>query len=286
MKKIHVGFLVSYDYELLKKAIPFVYDDADKIFLAIDQNLKTWKGDTFSIDNRFFEWIEEIDIKDKIVIYKANFYVKGLTTMECEVRERMMLSQEMGLDNWCVQLDADEYFVDFKSFVKDLKDREELLEPNKKPIQIAAFLYNMYKKIDNGYLLVEEPTRVLVTTNQPDYRVGRKAKQQIIYTRHVVLHECLSRTEAELEQKLENWGHNTQVNDSFMTKWKSVNSENYKSMQNFFYIEPEKWKNLIFIKGQNIAELKTNLLKRKDILPSKFFVFGKNFGQWFKFLFK
>ncbi|MEY8847714.1 hypothetical protein AB9K26_02805 [Psychroserpens sp. XS_ASV72] len=286
MKKIHVGFLVSYDYDLLKKAIPFVYQDADKIYLAIDKDLKTWKGDSFEIDSGFFDWISDFDKEDKIEIYRDTFFVEGLSTMDCEVRERLMLSNEMGIDNWCIQLDADEYFIDFKAFVEELKQKENYLKPTKKPIQIAAFLYNMYKKVDNGYLLVEEPTRVLVTTNKPDYKVGRKAKQQIEYTRHIVLHECLSRTEEELEQKLKNWGHNTQVNDSFMTKWKTVNSKNYKSMQDFFYIEPEKWKNLIYIEGNTIHELKGNLLKRKDILPSKSFVFGKNFGQWFKYLFK
>ena len=36
MGKIQVGFLVSYDYDLLRNAIPLVYDFADSIFLAID----------------------------------------------------------------------------------------------------------------------------------------------------------------------------------------------------------------------------------------------------------
>lgn len=286
MKKINVGFLVSYDYELLKKAIPFVYKDADHIYLAIDKDLKTWKGNTFEINEDFFKWIETIDTDKKITIYKDEFYVEGYTTMQCEVRERMLLSEKMGLNDWCVQLDADEYFVDFKAFTDYLRDQERLLTSNSKPVQIAAFLYNMFKKVDDGYLLVEEPTRVLVTTNQPNYRVGRKAKQQIIYTRHVVLHECLSRTEEELELKLKNWGHDTQVNHEFLNKWKTVNSKNYQTMQDFFYIEPEKWKKLIFIEGKNITELKENLMQRNDVLPTKLFVLGKNFGQWFKFLFK
>lgn len=285
MKKIHVGFLVSYDYYLLKKALPFVYNDADKIFLAIDKDLKTWKGDSFTIDNDFFSWIKTFDVANKITIYKDNFYKSNLTTMQCEVRERMMLSEKMGLDNWCVQLDADEYFIDFKCFVKDLRKNSHLLD-SKKPIQIAAFLYNMYKKLDDGYLLVKEPTRVLVTTNAPNYRTGRKAKQQIVYKPYMVLHECLSRTEEELVQKLENWGHNKQVNSTFLEKWKTTTKANYKERRDFFYIEPEKWKELIYVNGTNIKELQENLINNKKVLPSKLYIFGKNLAQYFKFLFK
>jgi hypothetical protein len=286
VSKIQVGFLVSYDFNLLKNAIPRVYEDADTIFLAIDKKRLTWNGALFSVDNSFFEWIKAFDVDHKIVIYEDDFYVSELSTMECEVRERMLLSEKMGLNNWCVQLDADEYFVDFKSFSDYLREQDYLLQPKAKPVQIAVFLYNMFKKVDDGYLLVEAPTRVIVTTNQPNYRVGRKAKQQIIYKRHLVLHECLSRTEEELKLKLKNWGHNTQVNNEFLNKWKTVNSKNYTSMEDFFYIEPEKWKRLIFIEGKNISELKHNLLKRKDVLPSELFVFGKNIAQYFKFLLK
>ncbi|WP_338733087.1 hypothetical protein [Mangrovimonas cancribranchiae] len=285
MKKIHVGFLVSYDYYLLKKALPFVYNDADEIFLAIDIDLKTWKGDDFTIEEDFFLWIKTFDVDNKIALYKDHFYVPELTTMQCEVRERMMLSEKMGLENWCIQLDADEYFIDFKEFVAYLKQSNHLLN-SKKPIQIAAFLYNMFKKLDDGYLLVKEPTRVLVTTNTPNYKTGRKAKQQIVYKRHMVLHECLSRTEEELIQKLENWGHNKQVNNTFLDKWKTTDKSNYKNRRDFFYIEPEKWKELIYVKGNNIKELQENLLQDNQVLPSKFYVWKKNFGQWFKFLFK
>ena len=41
MKKMHVGFLLSYDYELLKYSLPPVYQFADRIYLAKDKNNKT-----------------------------------------------------------------------------------------------------------------------------------------------------------------------------------------------------------------------------------------------------
>ena len=46
MKKIHVGFLLSYDYEKLKLSLPPVYKYSDAIFIAMDINNKTWSGNT------------------------------------------------------------------------------------------------------------------------------------------------------------------------------------------------------------------------------------------------
>ena len=86
--KIQVGYLVSYDYELLKNSLPTVYKDSDTIFLAIDKNRKTWKGDEIMINPTFFTWLSTFDSENKVVLYEEEFYVSSLTTMECEVRER------------------------------------------------------------------------------------------------------------------------------------------------------------------------------------------------------
>ena len=288
MKKIQVGFLVSYDYELLKNAIPQVYADSDTIFLAIDKKRKTWNGKIFIIDDAFFEWIDVVDVEKKIVIYEDDFYVSTLTTMECEVRERKMLAEKMGLGNWLIQIDADEYFLDFKSFVVFLKSKNYFLnEPEKNPVQISPFLINLYKRLDDkGILYVEKPTKIMVATNFPDYKVGRQTRKRIIYFKGLLLHECLSRTKEELELKFNNWGHDVDINkNSFIKKWESVNEGNYKSMENFFYIEPEKWKKLAFVEGKTIKEIETNI-DLSSIIPSDFYILKKNFGQWFKYLFK
>jgi hypothetical protein len=68
MKKIHVGFLLSYDYDKLKLSIPPVYKAADRIFLAIDENLNTWSGNKFEIDDSFFKWLDEFDTEKKVEI--------------------------------------------------------------------------------------------------------------------------------------------------------------------------------------------------------------------------
>ena len=70
MKNIHVGFLLSYDYDLLKFSLPPVYAAADRIFLARDKDLRTWNGRHFAVDPGFYEWLETFDVDRKIEIYE------------------------------------------------------------------------------------------------------------------------------------------------------------------------------------------------------------------------
>lgn len=288
MNKIQVGFLVSYDYELLKNAIPAIYEDADTIFLALDKNRKTWNGNPIVIEESFFEWIREYDKANKIEIFEESFFIEGLSTMECEVRERKMLAEKMGIGNWLLQLDSDEYFIDFKSFVSFLKSKNHFLKkPEKNIIQICPFKINLYKNVDGGVLYVDKLDKFMVATNYPNYKVGRHGKCRTIYTDSIALHECLSRTREELVMKLSNWGHNTDINqDAFMKKWDAVNLNNYKEIQGFFYLDPMHWKDLKFMKGNSLKDLLNNFKSSNAIKISKIFLFKKNFGQWFKYLFK
>jgi len=287
MKKIHVGFLLSYDYIKLKNSIPPVYADADRIFIAVDQLNRTWSGAQFEVDPAFYDWLKEIDTDNKITLYKDDFYVPHLSAIENDNRERHLLSVKMGIGNWLVQVDSDEYFLDFKKFVSDLRKHDHLLDdPEKNKVQFACFLINMFKYTDGGMLYVKVPTRGLMATTYPNYRVARNTRQRIIYTNNVLWHESLARTDKEIEFKLRNWGHNDEVNvDAFMDKWRSVNKSNYQSMRGFFYIQPEKWNELDFVEGNTIDEITKNF-DGSNLLPSAFYIWKKNFGQWFKFLFK
>ena len=287
MKKIQVGFLLSYDYIKLKNSIPPVYAEADEIFIAIDKFNRTWSGAKFQVDPEFYNWLKEIDVDHKITIYKDDFYVPHLSAIENDNRERHLLSLRMGVGNWLIQVDSDEYFLDFKKFVADLRQHDHLLDdPEVNRVQFACFLINMFKYTDGGMLYVKVPTRGLMATTYPNYRVARNTRERIIYTDNVLWHESLARTEEEIEFKLRNWGHNDEVNvDTFMDKWRSVNKGNYQSMRGFFYIQPEKWNELDFVEGNTIDEITQNF-DGSSLLPSPSYIWKKNFGQWFKHLFR
>ncbi len=287
MKEIRVGFLMSYDYKLLKNSIPLVYKEADSIFIAVDQNLKTWSGGDFEIEDSFFQWLSSFDTEKKISIYRDNFYDPDLNAMENEVKERKMLASKMGIGNWLIQIDSDEYFVDFKKFTEELKLRNNYLNnPEKNQIQIAGYYVNLYKYTEDGILYVSEPRNQKFATNHPGYVTGRNTKKQVIYVPSLVIHECLSRSEEEIRTKFSNWGHSHQVDiDTFLNKWRKIDQTNYKEFENLFYLEPGLWKKLSYVQGRSIPEITKNL-NYNELTPTRSHLLSKNFGQWFKFLFK
>ena len=278
MKKIHVGFLLSYDYNKLKYSIPPVYELADRIFIAVDKDLRTWAGENFEIKDSFFEWLKEFDVDNKIEIYRDDFYDSSLIAIENDNRERHMLSLKMGIGNWLVQIDSDEYILDFAKFVKDLRKYDKYLDnPESNKIQIALYSLNLYKYVDNGILYVKNPTKAVVATNYPNYKVARVTRERIIYTQNVLLHESIAREEAELVFKLNNWGHNIDVKNKevFLDKWRTTNKSNYQEREDFFYIEPEKWKHLGFCEGQTVEEISKNI-DINALTPNKRYILGKN----------
>lgn len=282
--KINVGFLVAYDYDLLKISIPLIYEDATKIVLALDKNLQTWSGNFFKIEDSFFEWIEEIDIHKKIVIYKEGFYLPENTAMQNEVRERNMLAKEMG-DGFCIQLDADEFVLDFKGMVRFLNNHEKKLTGTKK-YQICTYWNDVYKETEDGFLFVKEVSPFYVGTNQPDFVRGRKNRNhEKWYIPFAVIHLTWGRSEEELKFKLENWGHITDFNtNKFFNFWKSINKTNYKDHQYFHPLNSTSWKELHFLEGKNITEIiKSNNFP--DLIP-QIKMKLKNLAQKFKFLFK
>ena len=287
MKKIHVGFLLSYDYDLLKLSLPPVYKTADRIFLAVDKELRTWKGQKFTIETEFYNWLKEVDIDNKIEIYEDDFYRPELSTLENDTRERTMLSQKMGIGNWLIQVDSDEYFIDFEKFVHDLRKYDSYLDhPEKNKIQIFAFWLIIYKYTENGILYIDKPQKSVFATNYPNYKNARRTNERVIYLDSLVLHESVARSEEQLRFKLENWSHNVDVNKDFLNKWISVNENNYQEMTDFYYIEPERWKKLSYFPTNKIQEIKHIVANTKSLQISKSFILFKNFGQWFKFLFK
>lgn len=287
MNKINVGFLMSYDYELLKNSLPMVYEEADSIIIALDENLRTWSGGKFEVDENFFHWLKSFDTGKKITLYRSNFFDPSRDAMENEVRERKMLAAKMGIGNWIIQIDSDEYFLNFKQFTEELRSRNKyLINPEKNQIQIAGYYINLYKYTDDGVLYVSKPRNQKFATNYPDYRTGRNTKKRVIYVPNIVIHESVARSEEEIRTKLANWGHSHQVDlDGFLDKWRQIDQTNYREFENLFYLEPDVWKKLDFVKGKSLPEIVQNL-KSHNLIPSKNYIWRKNFGQWFKFLFK
>jgi hypothetical protein len=163
MLDFKIGVLVTYDFELLKNSLPYYYEYADTISLAIDSERKTWSGGKFDIPASFFLCIKEFDTKNKISIYEDVFFIPGLSTIACDSRERTLLGKFMGNGGWHIQIDSDEYFLDFPKFLAQLRKIE-------KRTQAAVTVYMI--SIPTKLFLLQLPTRVTFQLALP--RVAKK----------------------------------------------------------------------------------------------------------------
>ena len=272
MSIIKVGYLISYDYEFVKTSLPRVYNSVTEIVLAVDINRKTWAGEDFIISDDFWKWISEIDVENKITIYQDDFSIPGLTTMECDTRERNILGKRMGTCDWYVQIDSDEYFLDFEAFALKLRNFKPTV-----PTTICCNVTTLFKEVNTGYLVIDESVETLsFATNNPVYHVARnnQSGNEHLYWDDLVLHQSWARTPAEIKLKLTNWGHKDDFNTTSLYKlWDAIDEFNYYCLSNFHPLSPRTWPKLKFIPGRideilNSPQLK-ELRGKKDLSSRK-----------------
>lgn len=255
--KIKVGFLVSYDYELLKISIPRIYKEADSITLAIDHKRRTWSGNSIEIPNTFFDWVKKIDIDNKIKIYEDDFYVPNLSTKENDTRERNMLGQRMGEGGWHIQVDSDEYFVDFHSFCNYLRQMK-----TDSFVSICPLFVTIFKKLENSILYISGNKNYYpVATNHPIYKSYRGNDTiQRIEIDHLIIHDSWGRSEKDLLLKLNNWSHKEDFDVmEYYHLWASINKTNYKCVNHFHPFIYNEWRHLSEIKGDEIDDFIKNI---------------------------
>lgn len=252
---IKIGYLVAYDYEMLKRSLPTVYRPADKIVLAIDKDRKTFAGENFTIPSSFFDWLKDVDKENKVTVIEESFFVPGLGASEADTRARNILAKAMGEGGWHFQTDVDEYFIDFAGLVSELKKTEHLYS-NKK-VTLEAYWSLIFKQTDKGFFVVNNPEKFALITNHPVYLHHRYNADNEHYTLdHLILHQSWGRGEEGLKKKLNNWAHRIDFDTaSYFNFWKSVDTDNYKYIHDFHPIKPYLWRGLDYIPAQEIDEL-------------------------------
>lgn len=253
---INVGYLISYDFEFVFLSIKQLYEDVDRIFLALDKERKTWSGNSFFIPDFFFLELKKMDSQGKIEIYEDNFFVSSNLPMQNETRERNMLAKKMGT-GWCVQLDADEYVYDFKSVKKFLQANNYLLKNGEvTPVQIQGVLITIFKTLDDGILYIENIERFNFITNLPNYTIARNIKDLTPHFSNIkVIHQSWGRKNEEVLTKIKNWGHRDDFDTAkFYDFWDKLNSSNYKTYQNFHPLTPNQWNELKFSPINTLGE--------------------------------
>lgn len=283
---IKTGFCVAYDWILLKNSLPRVYEHSDIICLALDKHRKSWAGNPYEFDDKaFYQFVKEIDTDNKIILIEEDFALPELNARQNGNRHRMRIAEAMGKGGWHIQVDADEYFLDFKGFTEYLKKLNPNPKGTEKPFNVEVGLYDLIKKTDAGYIYVDfmgkVPGMTPFATNVPKYTYARRNGHFNKKSPFVAIHETWTRSEAELRFKLGNHGHSVEefqdrdVIKSFVKIWKALDKNNYQYIKNFHFVDSNSWPALNFCEGKNIEEL-----LQKFIIPpfpySKFQLWVKN----------
>lgn len=270
---IKVSYLVSYDYDMLLTSVNQLYDYADKIVIAIDIERKTWSGNTFEIPDSFFEKVKAFDKNNKIQFYFDKFYLKDLTPMECESRERNMVLKKLG-KGWKIQLDVDEYIYDFKKIAEYLNKYWYLnLFPKLTPICFQGNLITLFRELPDGYLYIENDEKFPFITNQTfNTHTRQNDKIRNYFSDINVIHQSWARTEEQIDFKIKNWGHRNDFDtEKYFQFWKSLNSSNYMEFQNIHPIVPEVWNKLKFLQSKSIDDFIERFKMNKNQIPKKIY---------------
>ncbi|MFT3795765.1 hypothetical protein [Flavobacterium sp.] len=258
--KLKIGFLISYDYKYLPDALRVVYQYADEIIIAIDKNRMSWAGKKYDFDECFLDQIQSTDSQNKISLFQENFYMPELTPMENEVRERNLLSEKMGPDCWQLQIDSDEYFLQFDEVYAFLQKNSFLVRrPDVNPVSIRANWITLFKQTENGFLYIDNEENFPFATNlTAKYYVGRDMgarHNDEVVTDFQALHHSWARTPEEIYQKITNWGHKDDFDgEAFFKVWKGIDEGNYTEFVDFHPIYKGAWHKLNFIACSDVAD--------------------------------
>jgi hypothetical protein len=266
---IKVGFCVSYDWELLKRSVPRVYAHADKICLSLDKNRRTWNHQPYAFDEAAFaSWLAQADPDKKIDLYEDDFSIDALSPMQNDSRQRLQMAQRMGKGGWHLQVDSDEYFLDFGAFVSLLKKINRSPTGNEKPLNVHACMIPLLRRVPNGYIYVnfkdQMPETAPMATTLPQYERARLSGHFNIITAHYVIHETWARSEDDLWFKMNNWGHvgdelrERNVRQSYYNLWKALDEYNYQYLSNFHPALATVWPTLGFCAGKSVEEFMQN----------------------------
>lgn len=252
---IKVGFCVAYDWRLLAYSLPQVYYHADLIYLSVDRDRLSWARKPFEWhQSAFNELISKIDTSGKIVLYEDDFHAADLTPAENEVRQRSLMAEKMGDGGWHIQLDCDEYFIDFQGFVEFLRSRPTSNDNS----NICCQLITIFKEVNGGFLYVFPNNKrhlefLQVASRSPKYEHGRRNGHFNILSPFLIVHQSWARSEKEILEKLSNWGHVGDFDaDQYFKLWKTVTAENFQNIENFHPLQADIWGSLKLVESRSI----------------------------------
>jgi hypothetical protein len=229
---------LAYDWKYAFDAVRSYYAIADEIILGLDVDRISFSKQPFPFDDAAVaDLIAQIDTDKKIRIVEANFHSHD-TPLESDTAERRLLGAICRMDNWVVQIDADEILLnpfDFKRFMQNASP----------DVCVWAVWLPVYKIIGDKALVIggHLETHPVATCSPHLYTFGRVTNQPTEQSMLYLLHLSFCRDEEELVRKLTNWGHSNQIDlEKTVALWRATTLENYYQLRDFHHIHGPLWK--------------------------------------------
>lgn len=276
-EKIKVGFCVAYDWELLKNSIPCIYKEADEICLSIDRERTSWSGTRYHFDEQAFaEFVKSVDTDQKIRVYEDTFYDPKKSPIENDNYQRNKMAEFMGKGGWHVQIDSDEYFLNFEGFVQYLQG----FNLSAKAFNICVNYISLIKRTPTGYLCTMNDNNryefMPMATNVPEYYNARRNGHFNIQSPFFAIHETWARSETELWNKMNSWGHSKDFHkESYYNLWKALDADNAKYIRDFHPINASIWQSLQHVTASNAGDV-MNYFAQNPPKTDKLGLFLKN----------
>lgn len=251
---ISIGFLVAYDYGFLEQSLPYVYGHTDHIILCMDKSRLSLTGQPYFFDEGFKDQIRQFDTDRKIIWLEKDFYAAGSSPQQVVMRMRNEMLRCMPPSDWYIQLDTDEYFLDFGGF------RQWLEQTGKRPVptMVQVAWKTMFKQLGKGFLMIggrKESIGVAINipVNTGERQHEQAAREEAPFT---LLHQSWARGEREIRQKIANWSHARDFDgEAFFRTWQQCGSGNYRFYRNFHPIHGPNWEYLEWVEAAGINEL-------------------------------
>ena len=188
----------------------------------------------------------------------------------------------MGKGGWHVQVDSDEYFVNFNEFAEYLKSKPLSGLLFKKDINICVNVVPVIKQTDKGFLYVTNPGKNFevfpLATNRPEYTAARRNGFFNHNTSFFIIHQTWARNEQAVWEKINSWGHEKDfVNmTSYFNLWKVLDECNFHYLRNFHPIVAENWPMLKYCKGTIILDIVNHIKNENEFKIPFYKLFLKN----------
>jgi hypothetical protein len=223
--------LASYDWRLLPQSIAGYHGIADEVLVGLDAGGLTWAGAATGLSRAQLELALAPFPKARIV--EGNFFDASKAPIDNDTAERAHLAG-LAQGEWIVEVDADE-IVDGHALLLDLHQ----VPP---ATQVYASWLNVFKVIDGVALVVDDRRHLAPLATRSRIRKRSRVTGEAMWlARQEVPHLTLGRSEAEVAQKLSNWGHAPQVRPGFFDLWRSIDLGNYRDVRNVHPFIPDRW---------------------------------------------